>query len=110
MNKILIVCLLVGFICWQGCTTPQQRRQDYLEEHPELSNDFAKEIKEGNVAIGMTSDEVLASWGDPDQVVASVSKGGTEELWTYNSSRGYSPGGGPIILNFTNGRLTSWTE
>ena len=110
MNKFLIVILLVGFICWSGCATPEQRRQDYLTEHPELSNDFAKAIKEGNIAIGMTSNEVLASWGKPDQVVATVSKDSTEELWTYNPSRGYSPGGGPMILNFTNGRLTSWTD
>lgn len=110
MSKILIVCLVAGFVCWQGCVSPEQRRRDYLEEHAGLEERIASTIREGKVAIGMSCDEVRASWGEPDQVVQSVGKESVDEIWTYDAYHEYQANTGPVIVNFLAGKVTSWTD
>jgi hypothetical protein len=41
-------------------------------------------IAQRKVSIGMNSDEVLASWGQPSKINKTVSSSGTAEQWVYN--------------------------
>jgi hypothetical protein len=55
-------------------------------------------IKDGKIFIGMTKEQVVLSWGEPDDINKSVGPWGVHEQWVYNSS----------YLYFENERLTSY--
>jgi len=40
-------------------------------------------IRNKQVMIGMTKDDVIASWGRPDDINRSISASGTSEQWVY---------------------------
>lgn len=41
-------------------------------------------ILKGEVAIGMTENEVVRSWGKPDRVNRTISRRGSNEQWVYD--------------------------
>jgi hypothetical protein len=55
-------------------------------------------IKRGQVVVGMTKEQALASWGRPERVNRTLTRGGVSEQWVYGLS---------TYLYFTNGRLTA---
>jgi hypothetical protein len=73
---------------------------------PELIKKWGKKvvksIQEGEIFMGMTSEQVKASWGEPDDINRTVTKWGVHEQWVYEESRKY--------LYFEDGKLTSWQE
>jgi hypothetical protein len=73
------------------------RKQKFLKDHPELSAEDQKSILAGQVSIGMTSDEVKASWGAPEHINKDIGSWGVHEQWIY----------GDQYLYFENGKLTS---
>ena len=93
----------------QGCVTAGQRRQDYIESRPGLSADIKTAILEGRVAEGMTGEDVLASWGEPERKTITYSRGGITELWTYLTPIGHFTSG-EVTLTVTNGHLTGLTN
>lgn len=60
-----------------------------------------KAIKEGNVLIGMTKDQVRASIGLPSDINRSGGTWGLHEQWVYGSS---------LYIYFENGRVSSWQD
>lgn len=56
-------------------------------------------IKESKVFIGMTKEQVITSWGDPDNINKSVGRWGKHEQWIYEGNDAY--------LYFENDKLTS---
>ena len=60
----------------------QGERNIYLENHPNISLRSRNLIKSGLVDLGMTQDEVLASWGRPDSIKTLNSQDADEE-WFY---------------------------
>jgi hypothetical protein len=69
--------------------TPQEvlRRLEYVRSRPAASvreKAAQRRILAGDVSLGMTADEVLASWGEPTRRVA---QGAEEETWTYARPR-----------------------
>lgn len=61
---------------WQR-ESARQKRSAVLEEN----------IAQRKVAIGMTSDDVLASWGKPNKINKTVTAGGTTEQWVYEGAK-----------------------
>ena|SRR5579864_696738 len=59
-----LIFTVTGFL-WFGPGVDEQRRNDYIAAHPELSSSVRALIQGGQVAPGMTKDQVLASWGPP---------------------------------------------
>lgn len=57
------------------------------------SKKFLKMIDEGKVAIGMTKDQVLASWGKPNDINRTVGKWGVNEQWVYSNAYLYFENG-----------------
>jgi hypothetical protein len=64
----------------------------------EWSPDDCKAIVRGKIHIGMTTKQVLASWGTPDHVNTSRYSSGLHEQWVYNDSN---------YVYFENGTMTS---
>lgn len=58
-----------------------ERRVGYIRSHPNLEEKTKRLIQEGQVAVGMTANEVRASWGPPESI-NRYSAGRTEQ-WVY---------------------------
>jgi len=63
-----------------------QRRQSYVNTHPNLSPITKQDILEGRPRIGMTQEQVRACSGDPAKVQRSGNASGIREVWIYYSS------------------------
>lgn len=44
-----------------------ESRKNYVEAHPDLSLEIKQAILEGKVIEGMTKEDVLATWGEPNE-------------------------------------------
>ncbi len=106
MKSALAITAILSLIVLTACVTPHHRRLDYVEEHPGLSGEIAQAIMEGRIMKGMNADDVRASWGDPDRETLSVTKGGNQEIWSYDTPIGRFTDG-TVILTFTNRKLTN---
>jgi hypothetical protein len=74
------------------------------------SSAFSKVIEEGDITIGMTKDDVVASWGDPDLVEVSGNQLYGNERWRYkktvSSPEGYREES--RIIYFEASRVAGW--
>lgn len=66
-----------------------------------LSKKVANAIENQQVVLGMTSDQAIASWGEPSSVNRTAGSWGMHEQWVY---------GDKTYLYFKNGKLTSWQD
>lgn len=82
----------------------QQRREAYLETHPELPAKTSSAIAEGRVLVGMTASEVIAVLGEPERKVDAHAPWIEREQWIYRSEEGL-----PVYYVFRFGRLHTWT-
>lgn len=82
----------------------EQRRRNFVQENADISEVFKEYILEGSVSIGMTTEMVLASWGEPDDINRTVSVGTVSEQWIY----GEIPNS--IYIYFTDGIMTAFQD
>jgi outer membrane protein assembly factor BamE (lipoprotein component of BamABCDE complex) len=102
MNRTTIT--LTTLIILAGCATAAQRRQNYVNDHPDLSPGIAEAVIEGRVKEGMTTDDVRAAWGEPARETLAVTEAGDQETWSYSTPVGQF-NDGTVILIFTNHKL-----
>lgn len=74
--------------------------EDYYTKLPAWGAARIREIRNGEISLGMTEDQVLASWGSPRKVNNSTGRWGNHQQWIYGDF-------GPYVY-LENGRLTSW--
>jgi hypothetical protein len=91
---------LRDFDPWQDEQIANTRRLWYLDRHPELDSDVRKCISEGTIQRGLTTEQVVASWGWPYPIRRTVGAWGAHEQWVY----------GRQYLYFENRILTSWQD
>lgn len=72
------------------------RRQQYVDDHPELADDLERDILTGVAGIGMTREQVRASWGMPDMVNPMGGSSRNVEVWLYGKKQ----------FTFTDGHLS----
>jgi len=91
-------------------------RQDYIKTHPGGSSQIRNAILNGDILIGMTKEQVLASRGQPYKINKTTGEWGVHEQWvmvmhTYgitgvygidNKAKQYA------YIYFENGKVTSW--
>ena len=76
----IIIALLIAV----SCTPPQRHlRERYVNDNPELKNEIRKAILRGDVIVGMTKEQVYASWATPIYKQEVTEKQTTYEVWTY---------------------------
>jgi len=73
-------------------------RQEYIRQHPQLSNQIKEVILKKQILIGMSKDDVLATWGEPLHINKTVAQNFTQEQWVY----------GNIYLYFMDDKLESF--
>jgi len=130
MKKLFIILILSVFL--SGCTTKyvtgpisgkkyyydyvftdpfnikkyaEEYRQHYIQIHPDLTQQIKNCILNKKICIGMTKEDVIASWGTPKDINKSVGSWGVHEQWIYGN-----PLYGAQYLYFENGKLTSWQD
>lgn len=82
----------------------QQIREEFVEQHPDLDTTTRNAIVAGSVQIGMTKQQVGASWGYPTSKSLFGYSSGTSEQWIYGDCLPSC-----TILDFnTSGKLTSF--
>jgi len=75
--------------------------EDYfIKAPPSWPKKILTAIKNGKVFIGMTKQQVIASWGDPATINRTVGKWGVHEQWVYEDA----------YLYFENDTLTSFQD
>ncbi len=109
-----VVCLLVS------CTTANliKNRKNYISLHIELTPAIRNAISGGEVLIGMTTEQVLASRGRPLDINKSTGKWGIHEQWVYvrvEANPRMQMSRREALLDhkygyiyFENGKVTSW--
>lgn len=100
-----IVSLMVLLVLFMGCLslvrTSMKSRRQYIGSHSFLTEDIKRCILEGKITKGMTTKDVLASWGRPNDINRSVGSWGVHEQWVYGRTDA-------SYLYFENDILTSW--
>lgn len=79
--------------------------QNYFEKNPikpHWNETFVKAIKDQKVLIGMTKEQVLISWGNPEKINRTVVKNKTFEQWIYGDLGPY--------LYFEDGKLVGFQD
>lgn len=83
-----------------------KRRYRILGQHPEWERRIVKVLREGNICLDMTEEQVLASWNEPLQKsVVFILGAGKQNLWLYKS-----PGGRFETVFLVKGRVVGWSE
>lgn len=73
--------------------------EECITNHPEWTKETCKDVSNGTISMGMTKDQVRASWGVPSDINRTVTEYGGSEQWVYGSSR---------YVYFDGDRLTGW--
>ena len=88
----------------------QETIKTYVVQNPQLPEDIKNLISNKKIRIGMTTEQVLLSWGKPcpsredgDCINRTVGAWGVHEQWIYNYPNG-------PYLYFENGVLASWQD
>jgi hypothetical protein len=103
-----IIGVIVALLLVTGCASmaPQARREEYVKTH-NVDTVTEQRIMEGKIAVGMTDDEVRASWGEPRDINRTVTEYGVREQWVYGS---YTYISDNTYLYFEDGVLTGWQD
>jgi hypothetical protein len=72
-------------------------------EHPVWDRDVCEGIVRGDLWVGMSTEMVRASLGEPKRIELPDPDDPTREAWTY-----YTPYYGKEVLQIANGLLTGW--
>lgn len=83
----------------------EQQKRKFLKNEKGYSNSIINGILNGTVRIGMTKEQVIYSWGRPDDINRSVGSWGVHEQWIYRRGDFEAQ-----YLYFENGKLTSWQD
>jgi len=79
----------------------------FKREHPTWTDATCTLVAAESLALGMTAEMALASWGKPSDINRSVGSWGVNEQWVYRALIApYST----RYIYFENGVLTSWQE
>jgi len=110
----LMLMIFLGMACAATADVDLMRRRQYVSQHPELSQKVKQAILRGEIFLGMTREQVEASWGKPHSINRSIGIWGTHEQWVYGYKKYYGAGVSGFVpthyLYFENGILTSWQE
>lgn len=94
-TKILFLGLICLFLLNCHATLSPHLKKDrinYVQTHPELSDKIKQAILNGDVLIGMTVEQVIASRGKPFDINRTTGSWGVHEQWVMHSDQ--------LITNF----------
>lgn len=81
------------------------RRETYVNSHSNINRKIEQNIIAGKISLGMTKNDVLASWGHPYDTYQTSGKWGRYDQWIYNERIDER-----LYVYFENGKLSSWSD
>lgn len=83
MKRTIFVVLILAVGFW-GCATTVRYSPEEIKEYPP---EVQEQIRQGNVALGMTAQQVRYAWGSPTtvNVLSPTQEGKLREEWIYSS-------------------------
>ena len=118
MKKVFKI-LGLGLICFFvfGCMA-NKRRVEFINAHQDTSPAIKQAILDGEVVLGMTKEQVLASRGRPLHISKTTDVRGTDEQWIYVgvranermqlSKKEYKLDRKYAYIYFENGLVSTW--
>ena len=76
--------------------------KDPLDDHPDWTDDVKQAIRRSTLRLGMTSEMVLMSWGEPLSTNRTVTAAGVSEQWFYGTLK-------PCVY-LEDGKISGWLE
>jgi len=83
----------------------EEEKRTFLKEEEGYDPRTIDAIIEGEVFMGMSTKQVLYSWGKPDDINRTVGSWGVHEQWVYDRGDYSSQ-----YLYFEDGELNSWQD
>jgi hypothetical protein len=106
-RKLLWLLVMVAMVLLVGCVTPEQHAQWVRSQNWDAETTVR--VLNNKIAIGMTPEQVRASWGDgPWKINRTVVRGEVIEQWIWNIPNQWTAG--KPYLYFENGRLAGWQD
>lgn len=103
MKKYLFYFVSVSIVSWifSGCSEAIRYTPEEISSHPPA---IQEHIKNSEVVVGMTTQQVRLSWGAPSEVntISPSDDGKLREEWIYSRKMGVFK----TRLIFTGGKLT----
>jgi hypothetical protein len=81
-------CWSLILLLFLGCATStiETRRQEKLSSYQSLPAATKALVDQGQIKVGMTTDAVYISWGQPSDIVQSEDQNGAVTTWLYYGS------------------------
>jgi hypothetical protein len=100
MQKLIIVIIAVSFALGIGCTKSVRYTEEEIQNYPP---EIQENIRQGEVKLGMTTQQVRYAWGAPNSIkfLEPTPKGKTREEWVYTKLGIF----GTKLLVFVDGKL-----
>lgn len=124
--------IILNLLILSGCITPRKnpyndpgyinsklqeiskndlaKKNEYINTHPNLSQEIKDAILSYNVIIGMAQDDVIATWGNPVNVTRNTSPLGIFDVWYYDIPAENFAYTRHFCLSFQNGKLINFIE
>ena len=88
-----------------GSDADRKRRTHFLIQHQEWPRRIQKAVKDGKICLDMTTDQLIASWGESLQKSTAFLLGsGKYEQWIYKDKDGKI-----LIVNIIDGKIAGWS-
>ena len=107
-SLFLAVIPILMAACMAGTTLGS--RQKYVAQHPGLAKEVYNAILAGEICMGMTRDQVVASLGYPDRVHEDTYQSGTRTQFCYDQIGANFNFNRYHYVYFENDRVTSWSQ
>ncbi len=100
MKRLMIVILAVSFLFGIGCAKSVRYTEEEIQGYP---TDTQENIRQGEVKLGMTTQQVRYAWGAPNSIkfLEPTPEGKTREEWIYTKLGIF----GTKLLVFVDGKL-----
>jgi hypothetical protein len=81
---VLLFCCPLSFVTGAHAQDKTTKKAEKLcAKHTDWSLEACKAIVAHDLRIGMTAEQVKASWGNPDRIEPTITEGHVQEQWTY---------------------------
>ena len=119
MNNKLPIILIATIILLQGCGAVRENRirQEVLSDTT-MPEEIRKAIDQKELVVGMTKEQVIASWGLPCKWCFRTRRSPSGDTWEYNLIGGdllvngsdFSLGSGIYVFFDSDGILKRWSS
>jgi len=83
----LALAAAASVVLTAGCGGGRERQENWVVTHPDAPTAVKRAVLSMQLETGMTTDAVVASWGEPAEKVDLL---GGDARWTYNRSQTFN--------------------